>query len=150
MASVACGPQDSSTEELHLQRRGLRLPYQIFPETAEDCEALERPVGQRGRLPSIVVDPTQVSEEERGGLPWPLQRHASVSEEDDESFQDCASQNSESEQSEQGNSESSGDERGLHIKHSPASVQPGLMDCSRLTPPQSPTSPEVAPPCFRG
>uniref|UniRef100_A0A8B9LZP3 LBH domain-containing protein n=1 Tax=Astyanax mexicanus TaxID=7994 RepID=A0A8B9LZP3_ASTMX len=82
-------------------------------ETAEDCEALERPVGQRGRLPSIVVDPTQVSEEERGGLPWPLQRHASVSEEDDESFQDCASQNSESEQSEQGNAESSGDERSV-------------------------------------
>ncbi|XP_072515629.1 protein LBH [Salminus brasiliensis] len=149
MASVACGPQDSSTEELHLQRRGLRLPYQIFPDSAEDCEALERPVGQRGRLPSIVVDPTQVSEEERGGLPWPLRRHTSV-EGDDESLQECASQNSESDQSEQGNAEGSGDERGLPIKNSSSTVQPRLMDCSRLTPPQSPTTPEVAPPCFRG
>ncbi|KAI4877730.1 hypothetical protein NFI96_002061 [Prochilodus magdalenae] len=111
MASVVSGLQDSSIEELHLQRKGQRLPYQIFPNSEEDSEVLQSPAGQRGRLPSIVVDPTQVSEGQRGGLLWPLQRHAST-EEDEDSFQEQDStQNHEPREMEQGNAEGSGDER---------------------------------------
>ncbi|XP_017546797.1 protein LBH-like [Pygocentrus nattereri] len=150
MASMASGLQDSSIEELHLQRRGQRVPYQIFPDSEEDSEVLQSPAGQRGRLPSIVVDPTQVSEEERGRLLWSLHRHTST-EEDDDSFQEQeATQNDESNQEEHGNAEGNGEEREAHIKHSSAAVQPGLLDHSRLTPPQSPTAPDIAPPCFRG
>ncbi|KAL7847609.1 hypothetical protein AOLI_G00223270 [Acnodon oligacanthus] len=111
MASMASGLQDSSIEELHLQGRGQRLPYQIFPDSEEDSEVLQSPAGQRGRLPSIVVDPTQVSDEERVRLLWPLQRHSSTEEDDDSFREQDMTQNDESNQEEKGNSEGNGEEQ---------------------------------------
>lgn len=89
------------------------FPSQIFPVSEDECEVLQGPSVQRGRLPSIVVDPTQVSEEEIGGLLWPLQRHAS-SEEDEDSIQEQSEAlNNKSDQEEQGNTEGSGEERSV-------------------------------------
>ncbi|XP_026871918.2 uncharacterized protein si:ch1073-303d10.1 [Electrophorus electricus] len=139
---MASSQQDSSTEELHLHRREECTPYQIFPDSSEGPELMSL-MHQRRRLPSIVVDPTQV-EQGRGELPWPLQRRSSREEEEDDSL----SQVSILSQGEK--MEGGGEKRGAPIKHSTATVPPGLVDHSRLTPPPSPTPPEVAPPCFRG
>ncbi|KAK1800497.1 hypothetical protein P4O66_005718, partial [Electrophorus voltai] len=82
--AMASSQQDSSTKELHLHRREECMPYQIFPDSSEGPELMSL-MHQRRRLPSIVVDPTQV-EQGRGELPWPLQRRSSREEEEDDSL----------------------------------------------------------------
>uniref|UniRef100_A0A4W4GKI8 LBH domain-containing protein n=1 Tax=Electrophorus electricus TaxID=8005 RepID=A0A4W4GKI8_ELEEL len=84
-SAMASSQQDSSTEELHLHRREECTPYQIFPDSSEGPELMSL-MHQRRRLPSIVVDPTQV-EQGRGELPWPLQRRSSREEEEDDSLE---------------------------------------------------------------
>ncbi|KAG8585797.1 hypothetical protein GDO81_005155 [Engystomops pustulosus] len=51
-----------------LKHSDSRLPFQIFP---DPCEEEEVPVKMRGRLPSIVVEPTDIINVESGELRWP-------------------------------------------------------------------------------
>ncbi|XP_056418135.1 protein LBH-like isoform X2 [Hyla sarda] len=51
-----------------LKHSDSRLPFQIFP---DPCEEEEVPVKMRGRLPSIVVEPTDIIDVESGELRWP-------------------------------------------------------------------------------
>ncbi|XP_077339503.1 uncharacterized protein LOC143983566 [Lithobates pipiens] len=52
-----------------LKHSDSRLPFQIFPDPEEEEE--EVPVKMRGRLPSIVVEPTDIIDIESGELQWP-------------------------------------------------------------------------------
>ncbi|XP_056622462.1 uncharacterized protein lbhl [Triplophysa dalaica] len=62
-------------EEFPVQRKGDRLPFQIFPDPVGVVLGQEGTLTciQQGkeRLPSIVVEPTDVSEVESGELRWP-------------------------------------------------------------------------------
>ncbi|XP_075906050.1 uncharacterized protein lbhl [Nelusetta ayraudi] len=59
------------------QRKEQRLPFQIFPDPVEVVLSTEATLSSLGhehekeRLPSIVVEPTEVSEVESGELRWP-------------------------------------------------------------------------------
>ncbi|XP_063300811.1 protein LBH-like [Pelobates fuscus] len=55
-------------EGVALKHSDSRLPFQIFP---DPCEEEEVPVKMRGRLPSIVVEPTDIIDVESGELRWP-------------------------------------------------------------------------------
>ncbi|KAM4043969.1 uncharacterized protein ACNLHF_008079 isoform 1-T2 [Anomaloglossus baeobatrachus] len=55
-------------DEATLKHSDSRLPFQIFP---DPCEEEEVPVKLRGRLPSIVVEPTDIIDVESGELRWP-------------------------------------------------------------------------------
>ncbi|XP_069614488.1 protein LBH-like [Ranitomeya imitator] len=55
-------------DEAALKYSDSRLPFQIFP---DPCEEEEVPVKLRGRLPSIVVEPTGLIDVESGELRWP-------------------------------------------------------------------------------
>uniref|UniRef100_A0A8C5MEF7 LBH domain-containing protein n=1 Tax=Leptobrachium leishanense TaxID=445787 RepID=A0A8C5MEF7_9ANUR len=57
-----------SLEGVALKHSDNRLPFQIFP---DPCEEEEVPVKMRGRLPSIVVEPTDIIDVESGELRWP-------------------------------------------------------------------------------
>uniref|UniRef100_A0A8C4QNP0 LBH domain-containing protein n=1 Tax=Eptatretus burgeri TaxID=7764 RepID=A0A8C4QNP0_EPTBU len=59
----------AAMEEISLQSQDC-LAFQIFP---DPCDALYGPLARPGkeRLPSIVVEPTDVSEVESGELRWP-------------------------------------------------------------------------------
>ncbi|XP_069390835.1 uncharacterized protein lbhl isoform X2 [Paralichthys olivaceus] len=67
--------QDPNCEDM--QRKDQRLPFQIFPDPVEVVlppeTTLKSPDQSHGkeRLPSIVVEPTEVSEVESGELRWP-------------------------------------------------------------------------------
>ncbi|XP_041865365.1 protein LBH-like [Melanotaenia boesemani] len=65
-------PADSQMEEGAAQRRGSRA-YQIFPEVSmnDESDYPEEFLYRRERLPSIVVEPTEYSEQESGELRWP-------------------------------------------------------------------------------
>ncbi|XP_073671771.1 uncharacterized protein lbhl [Paramisgurnus dabryanus] len=62
-------------EEFTVQRKGGRLPFQIFPDPVDVVLGSDGTLTcvQPGkeRLPSIVVEPTDVSEVESGELRWP-------------------------------------------------------------------------------
>ncbi|XP_063813170.1 protein LBH-like [Pseudophryne corroboree] len=66
--------EDDVNEVIHgldeeaLKHSDSRLPFQIFP---DPCEEEEVPVKMRGRLPSIVVEPTDIIDAESGELRWP-------------------------------------------------------------------------------
>ncbi|XP_075055696.1 protein LBH-like [Mixophyes fleayi] len=66
--------EDDVNEVIHglegvaLKHSDSRLPFQIFP---DPCEEEEVPVKMRGRLPSIVVEPTDLIDVESGELRWP-------------------------------------------------------------------------------
>ncbi|XP_068123742.1 protein LBH-like [Hyperolius riggenbachi] len=66
--------EDDVNEVIHglegvaLKHSDSRLPFQIFP---DPCEEEEVPVKMRGRLPSIVVEPTDIIDVESGELRWP-------------------------------------------------------------------------------
>ncbi|KAJ8400406.1 hypothetical protein AAFF_G00397890 [Aldrovandia affinis] len=63
-------PQEVPAEN----RKGERLPFQIFPDPVEALLGPDGSLGslqQKERLPSIVVEPTDVSEVESGELRWP-------------------------------------------------------------------------------
>ncbi|XP_056096738.1 protein LBH-like [Rhinichthys klamathensis goyatoka] len=115
---MSTGPQDSSMEQLQLQRRE-HTSYQIFPEASETKSLKER-------LPSIMVEPSEESGEH-------------TSREEDDPFHDPRDP--------------------YHFFFVCPRVPPRLkrssipsiqIDYSRLTPPPSPTSSRVAPPCFPG
>ncbi|KAM9319371.1 protein LBH-like [Gastrophryne carolinensis] len=55
-----------SLDGVALKHSDSRLPFQIFPEEEEEV-----PVKMRGRLPSIVVEPTDIIDVESGELRWP-------------------------------------------------------------------------------
>ncbi|XP_034777907.2 protein LBH-like isoform X1 [Acipenser ruthenus] len=82
--------QDSAGEEGTLQIKGECLPFQIFPdpvEVAVEGRNLTADLGckwLKERLPSIVVEPTDVCEVESGELRWPPQGLGSFEEEEDE------------------------------------------------------------------
>ncbi|XP_044144375.1 protein LBH-like [Bufo gargarizans] len=63
-----------------LKHSDSRLPFQIFP---DPCEEEEVPVKLRGRLPSIVVEPTDIIDVESGELRWPPGRKEKEQGEDD-------------------------------------------------------------------
>ncbi|XP_036392433.1 ribosome biogenesis protein BOP1 homolog [Megalops cyprinoides] len=67
------GSQDSAMELPVGDRKGERLPFQIFPDPVEvvGTEGSLSCPQERERLPSIVVEPTDVSEVESGELRWP-------------------------------------------------------------------------------
>ncbi|XP_066560102.1 protein LBH [Amia ocellicauda] len=88
-------PQDSVMEEAESQRKVDRLPFQIFPDPVEvvlspgslGCEAAC--MRQKERLPSIVVEPTEVSEVESGELRWPPDDLGSFEEDEDLFLEQC-------------------------------------------------------------
>ncbi|KAK2870626.1 hypothetical protein Q8A67_023153 [Cirrhinus molitorella] len=140
-------PQDSSVEQHRLQRRGENASYQIFPEP-EQLEPLQVKGGAarlKERLPSIVVEPSEESEEESGELQWPpLNTQTSIDQEEEEEedpFQEHCELNS------GGQEQQTDADRVLHFKRS--SIPCIQIDYSRLTPPPSPTSSHAAPPRFR-
>nr|XP_006000505.1 PREDICTED: protein LBH-like [Latimeria chalumnae] len=75
-------------EDLHSNQGEKCLPFQIFPDPMEDergvFEECCRPV--MGRLPSIVVDPTDVIEVESGELRWPPY---DITSEDEDNYLYC-------------------------------------------------------------
>ncbi|KAI1893754.1 hypothetical protein AGOR_G00126930 [Albula goreensis] len=67
-------PQDSIMEVPAAERKAERLPFQIFPDPVEVVVGTEGSLScpqEKERLPSIVVEPTDVSEVESGELRWP-------------------------------------------------------------------------------
>uniref|UniRef100_A0AAY4EBG4 LBH domain-containing protein n=1 Tax=Denticeps clupeoides TaxID=299321 RepID=A0AAY4EBG4_9TELE len=62
-------------DEIPLDKKADRLPFQIFPEPVEGVLGPEGALTclehEKERLPSIVVEPTDVSEVESGELRWP-------------------------------------------------------------------------------
>ncbi|XP_077099956.1 uncharacterized protein LOC143750649 isoform X2 [Siphateles boraxobius] len=121
---MSTGPQDSSMEQLCLQR-GEHTSYQIFPEPSEQTKGTAARLKER--LPSIVVEPTEESGEH-------------IHEEDDpcDPCDPCDPVGSTQPQA--------------HVDGVPSfkrSCIPSIqIDYSKLTPPPSPTSSRVAPPCF--
>ncbi|KAK3548340.1 hypothetical protein QTP70_010304 [Hemibagrus guttatus] len=71
--------QDSVMYEIPLQKKRDKLPFQIFP---DPVEVALHPEGTQGkqRLPSIVVEPTDISEVESGELRWPPEQEDSEDE----------------------------------------------------------------------
>ncbi|KAK7125245.1 hypothetical protein R3I93_020816 [Phoxinus phoxinus] len=122
---MSTGPQDSSMEQLRL-KRGEHTSYQIFPEPSERMTGpAARP---KERLPSIVVEPSG--------------EHRSR-EEDDPIHDPC----------DPCDPHDPAGSAQPHVDGAPrckrASI-PSIQIDSRLTPPPSPTSSRVAPPCFPG
>ncbi|XP_051934594.1 uncharacterized protein lbhl [Hippocampus zosterae] len=88
------GMEKLSGQDLHpenLQRKEHRLPFQIFPDPVEvvlgpETSSLNSLAQnhQRERLPSIVVEPTEVSEVESGELRWPPENVDTDEDEDEE------------------------------------------------------------------
>ncbi|XP_034142947.1 uncharacterized protein lbhl isoform X2 [Esox lucius] len=88
------GAQDSLMGELSLQINKERLPFQIFPDPVEVSLCPEGSSNrlqhfspsEKERLPSIVVEPTDLSEVESGELRWPPEDMDLCSEEDEDLF----------------------------------------------------------------
>ncbi|XP_017321022.3 protein LBH [Ictalurus punctatus] len=76
--------QDLVMYEIPLQNKRDRLPFQIFPDPAEVVLGPEGTLGcvsqGKQRLPSIVVEPTDISEVESGELRWPPEHEDSEDE----------------------------------------------------------------------
>ncbi|XP_078394192.1 protein LBH [Cetorhinus maximus] len=68
MTDVMINSCKASAEEMGLKHDENRLPFQIFP---DPCDSYEGQCKLKDRLPSIVVEPTDVSEVESGELRWP-------------------------------------------------------------------------------
>ncbi|XP_061683362.1 uncharacterized protein lbhl [Syngnathoides biaculeatus] len=85
--------QDSNSEDL--QRKEKRLPFQIFPDPVEVVLGSETSLNSlaqnhhRERLPSIVVEPTEVSEVESGELRWPPENINMGEDEEDIFLEQC-------------------------------------------------------------
>ncbi|XP_060734292.1 uncharacterized protein lbhl [Tachysurus vachellii] len=82
---------DSVMYEIPLQKKRDKLPFQIFP---DPVEVVLHPEGTlvcvpqgKERLPSIVVEPTDISEVESGELRWPPEQ--GDSEDDDLFLEQC-------------------------------------------------------------
>ncbi|XP_029537125.1 uncharacterized protein LOC115141897 [Oncorhynchus nerka] len=94
----ALGAQESSMGEMSPQRNNEnRLPFQIFPEPVEVSLSPEGSPNhlqqfspsEKERLPSIMVEPTDMSEVESGELRWPPEDMEFCSEEDDLFLEQC-------------------------------------------------------------
>lgn len=141
-------------DQLGLQRRGEQVSYQIFPDPEEQQDQDEDPAQVRssvarlkGRLPSIVVEPSEESEEE--AQQWFPRSQTSIEEQEQEQepeeelelFQDQC------EPSRGGQDEHREVDGVPHFKRSSI---PGIeIDYNRLTPPPLLTSSHAAPPCLR-
>ncbi|XP_067883902.1 protein LBH-like isoform X2 [Heterodontus francisci] len=68
MTDVMINSCKPAAEEMGLKHDDNRLPFQIFP---DPCDSYEGQCKLKDRLPSIVVEPTDVSEVESGELRWP-------------------------------------------------------------------------------
>ncbi|XP_072887496.1 protein LBH-like [Hemitrygon akajei] len=68
MAQMLVSGCKATQEGLPLGQDDTGLPFQIFP---DPCESYEGEGKLKDRLPSIVVEPTDVSEVESGELRWP-------------------------------------------------------------------------------
>ncbi|CAG02858.1 unnamed protein product [Tetraodon nigroviridis] len=72
-----------------------RLPFQIFPEPVEVVLSPDatlnsvEPGHQKERLPSIVVEPTELSEVESGELRWPPENMDTEDDEEDLFLEQC-------------------------------------------------------------
>ncbi|XP_078140381.1 uncharacterized protein lbhl [Centroberyx gerrardi] len=85
--------QDLNFEEM--QRKDNRLPFQIFPDPVEvvlgpesSLNCLDHEHGKE-RLPSIVVEPTELSEVESGELRWPPENMDLEEDEEDLFLEQC-------------------------------------------------------------
>ncbi|RVE63883.1 hypothetical protein OJAV_G00140700 [Oryzias javanicus] len=133
---------DSQMEESSGQRRGSKA-YQIFPEVDMDDNS-DYPddfLYRRERLPSIVVEPTECSEQECEEPPWPLYQ-LSKDEEGEDSGAEPAEGATDGESQEDM-------QEGSSSRKSSIVTSQSQLSLSRLTPPASPAAPEAAPPCLR-
>ncbi|XP_034034691.1 protein LBH [Thalassophryne amazonica] len=143
-------PVESQMEENSGQRRGSRV-YQIFPEVNTDEDSETYPddfMYNRERLPSIVVEPTELSEEIKGEhlLPQGYMGNSVEQQDEEDSTADQTEDLVDGEQQEDTGTEGSPVYRKASI--GPSQSQ---LSLSRLTPPASPTPPdrEAAPPSLR-
>ncbi|XP_063762607.1 uncharacterized protein lbhl [Eleginops maclovinus] len=78
-----------------LQRKDQRLPFQIFPDPVELVPGPETTLNHldhdraKERLPSIVVEPTDLSEVESGELRWPPENPDMDEDEEDLFLEQC-------------------------------------------------------------
>ncbi|XP_054884418.1 protein LBH [Poeciliopsis prolifica] len=76
-----------------MQKKDQRLPFQIFPDPIEIVlgpeASLNSPDRDKERLPSIVVEPTEVSEVESGELRWPPENIETEDDEEDLFLEQC-------------------------------------------------------------
>ncbi|KAF1393834.1 hypothetical protein PFLUV_G00020170 [Perca fluviatilis] len=78
-----------------MQRKDQRLPFQIFPDPVEVVRGPETTLNcldhdhAKERLPSIVVEPTEVSEVESGELRWPPENMDMEEDEEDLFLEQC-------------------------------------------------------------
>ncbi|XP_047247080.1 uncharacterized protein LOC124883790 isoform X3 [Girardinichthys multiradiatus] len=83
--------QDPNCEDM--QKKDQRLPFQIFPDPVEIVlgpeASLNSPDRYKERLPSIVVEPTEVSEVESGELRWPPENAETEDDEEDLFLEQC-------------------------------------------------------------
>ncbi|XP_041808891.1 protein LBH-like [Chelmon rostratus] len=139
---------ESQLEESPIQRRGSKA-YQIFPEANmnDESDSSSYPddfLYKRERLPSIVVEP---SEMENGELCWSPRCLMNNGVEEDEEEDSGAGHTEGSVDGEQ--QEDMGMEDGSVGRKSSIGPSQSQLSLSRLTPPASPTPPEAAPPCLR-
>ncbi|CAL8371689.1 unnamed protein product [Gadus morhua 'NCC'] len=124
--------QDPSIEEM--QRMDNRLRFQIFPEAVAVAPGPESSLHcgdwdhQKERLPSIVVEPTELSEVESGELRWPPEGTDQEEDEEDLFLEQCippaniADWGDEEDEEEE---EDEGDERSVILNHQQS---PSLID----------------------
>ncbi|XP_073351308.1 uncharacterized protein lbhl [Pagrus major] len=85
--------QDPNCEDM--QRKDQRLPFQIFPDPVEVVLGPETTLNnldhdhEKERLPSIVVEPTELSEVESGELRWPPENMEMEEDEEDLFLEQC-------------------------------------------------------------
>ncbi|KAG8002148.1 Protein LBH [Nibea albiflora] len=85
--------QDPNYEDM--QRKDGRLPFQIFPDPVEVVLGPETTLNsldhdhEKERLPSIVVEPTELSEVESGELRWPPENMDMEEDEEDLFLEQC-------------------------------------------------------------
>ncbi|KAJ8412601.1 hypothetical protein AAFF_G00129370 [Aldrovandia affinis] len=136
-------PKDSAVKESPLQEIVDHLAFQIFPDPAEVAVGGDL----KERLPSIVVEPTELSGVESGELRWHPEDVAFL-EDDEDPFQELcpgptilADWDGEEE-------EGAGDQKGVQRRQSlpPTATQ---QTSSRLTPPPVIHSTEERPLCLR-
>ncbi|XP_041655140.1 uncharacterized protein lbhl, partial [Cheilinus undulatus] len=78
-----------------MQRKEQRLPFQIFPDPVEVDLGPETALNsldhnsEKERLPSIVVEPTELSEVESGELRWPPENMDMEEDEEDLFLEQC-------------------------------------------------------------
>ncbi|XP_017275477.1 protein LBH [Kryptolebias marmoratus] len=87
------GAQDPDCEDL--KRKKQRVPFQIFPDPADVVLGPETCLNSldhgraKERLPSIVVEPTEMSEVESGELRWPPEDVETEDDEEDLFLEQC-------------------------------------------------------------